>query len=241
LVTFSDLQLRLLQHLLTRVRNGELTERGLARMVGISQPHIHNVLKGVRTLSPELSDSILVHLRISLIDLLDRTQIAKYSGSDGNEYYESCYIPVLSDPIGPGLPWPCRIEESRRFLIDRRKVASFRNPIIARISPDARMLPAIHEGDFALLDQSQSAREQIDPDALYLIKSGSQALIRRVRQGQGNALYMVTEDSLQTPELWEKILLTCHELPHLIRARVYLVAPEKEDWWDRNQTLATSL
>src|SRR3954465_13989160 len=106
MITFSELQHRLMEHLRARVRNGELTERGLAKLAGVSQPHIHNVLKGVRCLSPELSDSILVHLRISLIDLLDRAQIAKYSGVDSAEFYETCYIPVLTEPIGPGFNWP---------------------------------------------------------------------------------------------------------------------------------------
>ena len=55
---FADVRNALTAVLRARVRNGELTERGLARLVGVSQPHIHNVLKGVRALSPELSDQI---------------------------------------------------------------------------------------------------------------------------------------------------------------------------------------
>lgn len=53
-----------------RIRNGELTERGLARRVGISQAHMHNVLKGVRVLTPDLADKILVEFRSHLEDLL---------------------------------------------------------------------------------------------------------------------------------------------------------------------------
>jgi len=53
------------------VRNGEFTERGLARLTGVSQPHMHNVLKGVRFLSIKLADRILYALDIQLIDLLD--------------------------------------------------------------------------------------------------------------------------------------------------------------------------
>ena len=43
---FADVRNALTAVLRARVRNGELTERGLARLVGVSQPHIHNVLKG---------------------------------------------------------------------------------------------------------------------------------------------------------------------------------------------------
>ena len=58
-------------NLIRRVRNGELTERGLARRLGISQAHMHNLLKGVRTLTPELADKILVEFHVSIEDLVN--------------------------------------------------------------------------------------------------------------------------------------------------------------------------
>ena len=63
-MTFQDARLRLLAYVRNQVRNGELTERGFARLIGISQPHAHNVLKGVRTLSPEIFDLALKYLAI---------------------------------------------------------------------------------------------------------------------------------------------------------------------------------
>jgi transcriptional regulator with XRE-family HTH domain len=68
---FTRLQRRLVAHLRERVRSGEVTERGLARLTGVSQPHIHNVLKGERFLSIETADQILRGLHISLIDLME--------------------------------------------------------------------------------------------------------------------------------------------------------------------------
>jgi plasmid maintenance system antidote protein VapI len=65
----ATLQTRVVQRVGARIRNGELTERGLARLAGISQPHMHNVLKGVRTLSPEMADQILDCLGMSVLDL----------------------------------------------------------------------------------------------------------------------------------------------------------------------------
>ena len=46
----AELRGRLVLRLRDMVRNGELTERALARTTGVSQPHIHNVLKGKREL-----------------------------------------------------------------------------------------------------------------------------------------------------------------------------------------------
>jgi len=68
---FLELERRFLDHLRHRVRSGELTERSLARVTGISQPHIHNVLSGKRSLSLETADVILHVLHIDLLDLLD--------------------------------------------------------------------------------------------------------------------------------------------------------------------------
>jgi transcriptional regulator with XRE-family HTH domain len=68
---FETLQRRLLTRLRSCVQNGDLTERGLARMIGISQPHMHHILKGVRGLSVEKADRILRTLDMSIVDLLD--------------------------------------------------------------------------------------------------------------------------------------------------------------------------
>ena len=74
---FHELERRLLEHLRNLVRRGEITERGLARITGISQPHIHNVLKGKRTLSLDTADIILHILRLDLLDLVRPEELAE--------------------------------------------------------------------------------------------------------------------------------------------------------------------
>jgi transcriptional regulator with XRE-family HTH domain len=69
-MTFYDLQQHLLENLRCRVRSGETTERGLAKHTGISQPHLHNVLKGRRILSFEKADEILARLHLDVLDLI---------------------------------------------------------------------------------------------------------------------------------------------------------------------------
>lgn len=51
-MNFEELHGRLLASLRMLLSNGEMTERRLARLTGISQPHVHNVLKGKRIFSP---------------------------------------------------------------------------------------------------------------------------------------------------------------------------------------------
>jgi DNA-binding transcriptional regulator YdaS (Cro superfamily) len=65
----------LLDELRRRVRSGEVTERGLAQMVGLSQPHLHHVLKGKRQLSPAKADAVLRHLDLDLLDLISPSEL----------------------------------------------------------------------------------------------------------------------------------------------------------------------
>ncbi len=67
---FEDLHRRMIAHLLAALQRGDLTERGLARLAGLSQPHLHNVLNGSRRLSNAMADQILRRLKITLLDLL---------------------------------------------------------------------------------------------------------------------------------------------------------------------------
>jgi hypothetical protein len=74
-ITFGVLQTRLIRCVNARIQNGDFTERGLARVLGISQPQIHNVLKGARKLKSELADRLISKLEINLLELLDSTEL----------------------------------------------------------------------------------------------------------------------------------------------------------------------
>jgi hypothetical protein len=60
------------------VQNGEFSERSLAKILGISQPQLHNVLKGARGFRTPLADTILAKLRLSILDLLAPTEFRPY-------------------------------------------------------------------------------------------------------------------------------------------------------------------
>ncbi|MBZ5620863.1 MAG: helix-turn-helix transcriptional regulator [Acidobacteriia bacterium] len=79
-MNFQELRERFVVHLRERVRNGEMTERGLARISGVSQPHLHNVLKGKRVLSTEMSDEMLRHLGMDLLDLIKPEDVLEWWG-----------------------------------------------------------------------------------------------------------------------------------------------------------------
>jgi transcriptional regulator with XRE-family HTH domain len=78
-MTFYELQQRLLEELRQRVRSGAATERGLARISGISQPHLHNVLKGKRLLSMDKADELLRRLEIDVLQLIPAEELRESS------------------------------------------------------------------------------------------------------------------------------------------------------------------
>jgi hypothetical protein len=74
-VTFEVLRTRLVKQVRLRIDNGEFTERGLSRILGISQSQTHNVLKGARRLQTQLADRILIKLGLSAMDLLSEGEL----------------------------------------------------------------------------------------------------------------------------------------------------------------------
>jgi len=75
-VSFRDLQDRLISFVVMKIRNGEFTERRLARVLGVSQPQLHNVLKGARPLKPEFADCIFRYFEIGVVDLLSQAELS---------------------------------------------------------------------------------------------------------------------------------------------------------------------
>jgi len=68
-MSYSHLSNLLLEYARNLIRNGEYTESGMGRLLGISQPHVHNVMKGVRPVTPELFDLMLRRLGVDVLDL----------------------------------------------------------------------------------------------------------------------------------------------------------------------------
>ena len=75
---FRELQGRLIAHLHALVRSGDATERGLARLTGVSQPHMHNVLKGKRLLSLGMADQIVAQLHLDLLDFIEPGELLEW-------------------------------------------------------------------------------------------------------------------------------------------------------------------
>jgi transcriptional regulator with XRE-family HTH domain len=47
-------------------------------MIGVSQPHVHNVLRGKRLFSTETADLILRDLNLDILDLLEPRELLQW-------------------------------------------------------------------------------------------------------------------------------------------------------------------
>ncbi len=81
-MSFDDLAEELCRTLRRSVHNGEVTERGFARRVGLSQSHLHNLLSGTRVLTLKTADRILRGLRLEVEDLIAGAGTASASGKN---------------------------------------------------------------------------------------------------------------------------------------------------------------
>ena len=66
---FHALLEQLRTRVMDRIAQGEVTERALARQAGISPSHLHNVLKGIRGMTPEVADRLMMALKWTVADL----------------------------------------------------------------------------------------------------------------------------------------------------------------------------
>lgn len=74
---FRTLQENLRKHIWARIEAGEMTGLRLAHQTGFQQAHISNFLNGKRGLSLEGMDNVMSVLHISVLDLLDPSEINK--------------------------------------------------------------------------------------------------------------------------------------------------------------------
>ncbi|MDZ7637957.1 MAG: helix-turn-helix transcriptional regulator [Bryobacterales bacterium] len=190
-MAFEQLLEKLLQHVRLRVRNGQLTERGLARLAGISQPHIHHILSGKRGLSPANADRLLAALSIDIADLLGEEPgvlAAVASENDSSRWpgriEPPLLVPMLDGLIGPGFPAPLPMARPKYLPVPPREIP--RNCVLyaARLAYDPSLEPLLLSDDLvviALKPLPETMQSEID-DLLQVRESAGSWLVRNPRE-----------------------------------------------------------
>jgi transcriptional regulator with XRE-family HTH domain len=223
-LTFRSAQERLLAQIRTRMRNGELTERALARRLGVSQSHINNVLRGRRNLSQELADGILNFLHYSLLDLHYDIEVQSHlSGRVPSG--ARVEIEVLKYRIGPGQSWSTLRDGGTHYRAPCALHVVPQCAVLGRLARDDRMSGVLYGCDIALVDTSVSARLTDSPTSVYVVQRGSEALLRWVRGGFRN-LYLADETTLNRPVHWECISLREEQRLDVVKGRALWIGRE---------------
>jgi hypothetical protein len=234
-LTYQDVQLKLLSYVRNQISNGELTERGFARLIGISQPHVHNVLKGVRNLSPKIFDLALKYLHLSLLDLVPSGELEVHLRSRRMPQ-RSAEVPFLDRPIGPGMPWPAGLNRRKNFPLPFPALSALENHapanlVMANLVADPSMRTTLGSSDIGLLETSPSRPSTLAPQGLYVVERGTEAgmeaVIRYIRPG-AHGYYLATDSTLDTPADWEPFPVSASELVAAVKARVLWIGRERD-------------
>lgn len=218
---FALLQERLVAHIRERVRAGELTERSLARLTGMSQPHMHNVLKGVRSLSTSYADQILGHLHLSASDLLSAAELGV--ATRFGERSPTADIPRLRGAVGPfrvfdPTPYPGEV-----YPISRPIAEPLTNPVLVTLAHDPLLFPHFQEGDLALVTRPVITPGTLENSALYLVQTGNGSLVRSLR-ATGTRLYLVTPETSEEPRRWEYLSIRGDDFANFVKGRLVWIA-----------------
>ena len=224
---FSILQIRLVATLQERVRRGELTERGLARQTGISQPHIHHVLKGAKTLSPKFADRILRQLGITIFDLFESHELERHAlpSAAGRPLFRG--VPVLDGLLGPGHPFPQHVVRTDTYPFPEAELAGLESPAVGRLAHDPQMTALFNAGSRVLLERAGSRRTQLVSGGMYALNWRGQGLLRYVKR-EGSRLRLIPAGGEHNSASWDSISLSDKNILDVVQAEAIWIGRRLE-------------
>lgn len=214
---FRELHQRLIDVARERVRAGEFTVRGLARIAGMSQPHMQNALKGIRSLSPDAADRLMRALSLSIPDpnWLDSGLSAPTIG-----------VPLLRSRIGPGIDTDFSVFRGH-VDFDSALVGDLVNPLAVRLAADLALPRIFSAGDLLLLDQNPAVRERPGPRSCWVVAASTGLGVRYLRTSEG-LLQAASQPRPRDPRKWRTIPLRRGNILEIVRARVVWFGHEME-------------
>jgi len=219
--------LRELQELLIdaarqRMHSGELTERRLARISGISQPHVHHVLNRRRSPSVDTVDRLMRAFGIRITDILFRDPTP-----DGPCQASSRYaaVPVLARHIGPGTGGLLGATTGF-FPFPERLVRNLVDPVAGRLGSDPGLPASLAVGDLVLLDQNPGARSA--PESGLWIVAGDAGCRARYLRRTSTDVRLTDEPSLSDVTQWRTIPPEGQNILEIVRARIVWIGRQME-------------
>jgi hypothetical protein len=182
----------------------------MARATGVSQPHLHNILKGIRTLPPELADQLLALAGLNLSNLMGMKQVGGKPTCGGE---------AIGTTDSTLLEW-----EELISPIDKPP-SIFPSYILL---PDPPMEPHFRGGDIVYYQPTARERTVLNARAAYLVSHNDRILVRYLRMG-GQRLYLVSHESLHDPVRWDYVSLTDRHILEIVRGRIVWICRKMEE------------
>ena len=189
-IAISDLCARLMENLKAGVAAGSLTVRRLAREIGVSQPHMQNIMSGKRALTMQMADRLLQYQHRSALDLASASELGEALRLAATKSDTMRYIPVLQGVLGPSHPFPELRGGADWRLLPLHAVSHTIRPVFAELGSDAELARDFPGAKFALMDLSSHSRTNISQQRWYAIRWSGGGWIRRLRLEPGKLLVL---------------------------------------------------
>ena len=214
----TELCQRLIELARQTVHSGAVSERALAKRSGISQPHLHNVIKGIRALSPDAADRLMRALNVTVPQVL-------WSGSTGDSSATTA-VPVLRNRIGPGTE--ASFTAFRGYMpFPTGLLASLKDPLVAYLGADLALPADFRPGDLTLLDQNPALRVTPAVSSRWIVAENAGLRVRYVRRTRGG-LEVGRDPGLSEARDWHTISLQGRDILEIVRARIVWIGREME-------------
>jgi hypothetical protein len=198
------------------VHSGEVSERRLAKLSTISQPHLHNAFKGIRTLSPEAADRLMRTMDITIPQIL-------WSGG-GLDATEISAVPLLRARIGPGST--ASFDAFRGYMpLPVGLTHGLTDPVTAYLAADLALPAEYRAGDLVLLDTNSALRREPAARSGFIVAENAGLRVRYVRRARSDL------EVASLPEFsgdWQTISLQGRDILDIVRARIVWIGREME-------------
>jgi transcriptional regulator with XRE-family HTH domain len=191
--SFDSLFQRLLERLRSQIAAGSLTVRRLARQIGVSQPHMQNLISGKRALNVEMADRLLAFLGIPALDLATGAELGGALERLVSSPELIRYVPLLAGLVGPSHPFPELGTNAGWVPLPAHSVSQYRQPVCAELGADPELALEFPGAKFALLETALPARLQVRIDAWYAIRWSGGGWVRRLRYEPGRLVVLGQE------------------------------------------------
>jgi len=202
----------LLSHVRHLIRRGDVSERGLARLIGYSQPHVHNILAGVRNMNVRFADDLLGGLGLSLKDLTPTPgPVAQLS---------HVAVPLCSGEISPNREYPSEKGVATTIPMRATEVSASAGCLAFRVGREENsMWPTVCPGDTVVVDPSLRRRRNPDIEAIYVLRITGRGFVRRCRKVSDRLLIVSGQEPSTGPPLtW--ISLENRKILDIVRGRI---------------------